>query len=696
MQRDFLDPDGFGAIECGDPVKFSQVRNVVPAVQRLLSVCRRLGLHVFHTREGHKPDLSDLPASKRLRQLNSPSGAYQSTIGDQGPMGRLLIRGEYGHGIIDELHPLPGEVVIDKAGKGSFWSTSLYRDLLARGVTHLLIAGVTTECCVASTAREATDRGFEYALMRDCTTGFRDDLVAAAIGGICSFEGLFGFVASSDELVARAEEKEPKQPMEWNGELGIENLKDAYDAGVATIVSVAKLVTEKVQKYQAKDPAVWTYLVPPEELIAAAQSLQDRYQGNPKPPLYGIPFAVKDTFDIFGLPTTAACPPYAYRATSTAPVVTALLEAGALFVGKTNLDQLATGLSGCRSPYGCPRAVYGSDRISGGSSSGSSVAVGAGLVSFALGTDTAGSGRVPAAFNGITGFKPTRGTLSAKGLVPACKTLDCVSILTHTVAEARNVWLVMDKGQDLDDIYSKPESQLPTWAIDYRGPREGGFKFGVPPPEALEICTPEFQTLFYEAAQKLQACGGTKIEIDWTPFAGGNALLYEGTLIHERITAFGIDFFDKHLEELHPVTRELFAATLAKDVKPWQVFRDLESQAEFIRAAARIFADQIDVLLVPTVASHPTIEQMEQDPLTLNAKLGEFTHFANVLDLCGLAVNAGWCDGEPGEGKLPFGVTLIGATGTDGRVFDIAKEFERETLGSSKKTAHGDTSLEAW
>lgn len=192
-----------------------------------------------------------------------------------------------------------------------------------------------------------------------------------------------------------------------------------------------------------------TFRQPTALVLEAAQKLENRYSGQELPPLYGVPFAVKDNIDVAGIPTTAACEAYTYTPQISAKVVDAMLEAGAIFIGKTNLDQLATGLSGCRSPWGIPRSVYGHDRISGGSSSGSAVAVGAGLVSFALGTDTAGSGRVPAAFNGITGFKPTKGTFSAQGLVPACASLDTISILAPTVGEARTVWLVADQGPDM-------------------------------------------------------------------------------------------------------------------------------------------------------------------------------------------------------------------------------------------------------
>jgi allophanate hydrolase len=678
MQRDFLDPNGFGSIQCGNKEIFDSVRNIVPKTREVLDAARSLGLHVFHTREGHKPDLSDLPPAKRLRQISAPNGHHALGIGDQGPMGRLLIRGEYGHDIIDELKPIPGEVVIDKPGKGSFWDTTLHRKLLARGVTHLLIAGVTTECCVNTTFREASDRGFECCVLTDCTSGFNSSFVTKALDMLCSYNGLFGYVGSSKELLGQLKSSlptPPSTPPGYQGDHSMHTLRRLYRNREISVTEVAKDVVRRIEEYHKKDPAVWTFLRSPEQLLQAAQELEDRYQRQPLPPLFGVPFAVKDSIDVAGVPTTAACDACAYTPETTARVVTALLEAGALFIGKNNLDQLATGLSGCRSPYGYPRSVFGNDRVSGGSSSGSSVAVGAGLVSFALGTDTAGSGRVPAAFNGVTGFKPTKGTFSANGLVPACVSLDTISVLAPTVEEAREVWLVADEGPDATDPFAKSQQSLPLWHVDFRGVKEGGFVFGMPPEYALRVCEPVYQEQFAVAVDRLRRAGGMSQEIDWTPFEKGSDLLYGSNLLYERIACLGADFLQNNKQNLHPVINALFEEPLAKDVKPWEVYRDQHLQAKYTLQAAKVF-EKVDVVLVPTVPCHPTVAEMEADPVALNAKLGTFTQYGNVLDLCGIAVHSSFYQSKAGE-KLPFGVTLVGASGTDAKVFDIAREFER-------------------
>lgn len=678
MQRDFVDLNGFGQIQCGNDDLFKKVRNIVPRTRKALEAARTLGMHVVHTREGHRSSAAkDLPASKRLRQISSPSGHHTMTIGDEGPMGKLLIRGEYGHDVIDELKPIPGEVVVDKPGKGSFWDTTLHRALLARGITHILFAGVTTECCVNTTAREAADRGFETCILADCTDGFYEPFYTSTLDMLCSYDGLFGFVGTSQELLGQLPvqtDTPPATPPAFSGDISLEGLRTQYSNRQVRPTAIVKEVSSRIVSYKAKNPAVWTYLQSAEELLKAAKAVEERFEGRPLPELYGVPFAVKDNIDVASVPTTAACEAYAYTPTENAKVVTALLDAGAIFVGKTNLDQLATGLSGCRSPFGTPRSVFGNLRISGGSSSGSAVAVAAGLVSFALATDTAGSGRVPAAFNGLTGFKPTRGTLSAKGLVPACKSLDTITILAPTVEESRKIWLVADQGPDMEDIYAKTQQSLPLWHADFRGVKTAGFAFGVPPRSALRECTETYQKLFAETVERLERAGGVAKDLDWTPFKGGSDLLYDASLVQERVACIGAEFLTANLEKLHPATKGLYANALNKEVKPWEVFRDMHLQAKYTRDAAKIFED-IDVILVPSTTCHPTITEMERDPLALNARLGYFTHFGNVLDLCAIAVPATTYQ-EAGE-VLPFGVTLLGATGMDGKVFDIAREFER-------------------
>ena len=593
-------------------------------------------------------------------------------------MGRLLVRGEYGHDIIDELRQLPGEPVIDKPGKGSFWDTTLHRTLLARGITHLFVTGVTTECCVNTTFRELADRGFECCVLADCTSGFDASFVTSALDMLCSYDGLFGYVGSSAELLQQVPKQIPTPPTTppgFQGDLSINSLRAQYRRREARPIEVMKEVIQRIEAYQQKDPAVWIHLQTSDALLRATRELEDRFHDKPLPPLYGVPFAVKDNIDVAGIKTTAACEEFTYTPERSAKVVEAMLEAGALFVGKTNMDQLATGLSGCRSPYGIPRSVFSSDRISGGSSSGSAVAVGAGLVTFSLATDTAGSGRVPAMFNGVTGFKPTKGTFSAQGLVPACKSLDTITVIANTVEEARKVWLAGDEGPDSSDPYAKSQRSLALWHADFRGPKQGGFIFGVPPQSALEVCTGEFQRLFSEAVQRMERAGGTSREVDWTPFRGGSDLLYRASLVQERVASIGPNFIADNLHTFQPAIQQIFKAAIENNVKAWEVFRDQHLQAEYTRRAALTF-EEIDVLLVPTAPRHPRVAEMQADPVKLNAKLGEFTHFGNVLDLCGIAIPASRYRADTCE-ELPFGVSLIGALGADGKVFDIAREFER-------------------
>lgn len=304
---------------------------------------------------------------------------------------------------------------------------------------------------------------------------------------------------------------------------------------------IARVTTPKTQ-----DLAVWTHLQSPADLLQSAQTVEARFAGRPLPELYGIPFAVKCSIDVANIRTTAACEAYTYVAKQNAKVIDALLEAGAIFVGKTNLDQLATGLTGCRSPYGTPHSVFSSKHISGGSSSGSAVAVGAGLVSFALGTDTAGSGRVPAAYNGIVGYKPTKGTLSAKGIVPACKSLDTVSVLAPTVEECRKIWLVIDQGPDEDDPYSKSLSSLTLWHASFQGVKVDGFKFGIPPFSALQKCDATYQRLFASSIERLKRAGGIPVEVNWEPFEQGSNLLYDASLVQERVACIGPDFIKRY------------------------------------------------------------------------------------------------------------------------------------------------------
>jgi len=382
-------------------------------------------------------------------------------------------------------------------------------------------------------------------------------------------------------------------------------------------------------------------------------------------PLAGVPFAVKDNIDVAGMPTTAGCPAYAYVATRTATVVRHLLDAGAILIGKTNLDQFATGLVGVRSPYGSCSSVFDDRYISGGSSSGSAVAVATGLVAFALGTDTAGSGRVPAAFNNIVGLKPTRGMLSTAGVVPACRSLDCVSIFGAAASDAERVWNVA-QGFDPDDPYSRvpgPGAGAAPWL-------HSRFRVGVPRDEDLAFFGDSESPALYEAAiARLEAVGGTRVPIDFTPFREAASLLYAGPWVAERYAAVG-EFVDAHPDAVHPVVGAIIQG--AARYSAVDAYRAMYRLEELKRAAATQW-DGIDVMLLPTAGTIYTKAAVEAEPVLLNTNLGYYTNFVNLMDLAAIAVPAGFRrDG------LPFGVSLIGRTFSDAALLALASRYAGE------------------
>ena len=340
-------------------------------------------------------------------------------------------------------------------------------------------------------------------------------------------------------------------------------------------------------------------------------------------PLYGVPFAVKDNIDVGGLPTTAACPAFAYTAKADATCVARLRAAGAIPIGKTNLDQFATGLVGVRSPYGVPRNVFDEKLIPGGSSSGSAVAVAAGLVPFSLGTDTAGSGRVPAALGNIVGLKPSLGVVSTAGVVPACRTLDCVSVFALTVDEAWAAFAVM-AGPDIADPYMRNR------APGVPGPMPPNLRIGVPIKGERIFFGDQVSAADYDSAvARFAALGATVIEIDIEPFYETARLLYEGPWVAERYLA-ARKVIDSSPEALHPVTREIImGGARASAADAFAAFYKLE---DLRRVRDHIFR-QIDVLLVPTMPTVYTVAQVLADPIGLNSRLGTYTNFVNLLDL---------------------------------------------------------------
>jgi allophanate hydrolase len=401
-------------------------------------------------------------------------------------------------------------------------------------------------------------------------------------------------------------------------------------------------------------------------LVAKAKALERAREVEKLPrelPLWGRIFAVKDNIDVEGLPTTAACAAFTYTPERTATSVRKLLDAGAILIGKTNMDQFATGLAGTRSPYGACRNAFDPAYISGGSSSGSAVAVALGMASFALGTDTAGSGRVPAAFNGLVGLKPTRGIVSTSGVVPACRSLDCVSVFAPTCTEALQVLDVIE-GSDPQDPYSRSGEPIavPT----------SSFRFGVP-------AEPEFYgdsgyaRLFAQAVLKLRHLGGTPVEVDFAPFMEAQELLY-GPWVAERISAL-----EKYLDDMLPVTRQIIEQ--GSKVTARELFTAQHRLAELKRTTEKLFTT-FDVLVVPGAPTIYKISEVEAKPVELNARLGHYTNFVNLLDLAAITLPAGL----RGDG-LPFGITLIGPAFSDRSLAALGARFNGEKKIRVSETA---------
>ena len=419
--------------------------------------------------------------------------------------------------------------------------------------------------------------------------------------------------------------------------LDLRALRAAYADGSATPEAVMGGVLARMDA--AGDDRVWISRVPADALLAQAHALRD-----PSLPLHGIPFAVKDNIDVAGLPTTAGCPAFAYTPTRHAAVVQRLVDAGAIPVGKANMDQFATGLVGTRSPYGTPRNPFDPLMLPGGSSSGSAVAVAAGLVPFALGTDTAGSGRVPAGFNNLVGLKPTRGWLSTAGVVPACRSLDCVSVFALTVADAVAVADVAG-AYDPADPYAR---QAPAWPS-----APGRFRFGVPRPREF-YGDDEAASAFEDAVDRAIALGGTPVPFDFAPFAEAASLLY-GPWMAERAAAVGT-LLDRP-DALHPVTRAVLEG--GRGVTGAAVFAAQHRLAALKRRADAVW-QSVDVLLLPTSPTAFSVAQAEADPIARNAELGHYTNFANLLDLAAIAIPSGFY-----RSGFPIGVTLVGPAWSD-------------------------------
>ncbi|GAB4814951.1 hypothetical protein N2152v2_001997 [Parachlorella kessleri] len=517
--------------------------------------------------------------------------------------------------------------------------------------------------------------------------------------------------------------------------LTLDALKGAYQQGT-TPTDVAQQLFPKV----AASKHVFLGKPTLEDVVKRCSELESLQVGE-RGQLWGIPFAVKDNIDVAGFPTTCACPDFAYTPEAHAPVVQALLDAGGVFMGKTNLDQFACGLVGTRTPYGVPANAFDDRFVPGGSSCGSAVAVAEGMVSFALGTDTAGSGRVPAGLNGIVGIKPSVGRFSTRGVVPACYLLDCVSVFALTAEDGHTVATIMENDNIADPTYRPRNAQLLHRQYSPGSP----FRFALPQPEFLDFSGPGGEPMrtameqqMAAAAERLQALGGQQVDIDFAPFAEAAALLYGAPFVAERyagIRAFlegsgapppgsTVDILPD--ERLLKVIRAIISRTSRFSAA--DVFAGLQRLSE-LKAAARVELAKFDVLVVPTAAYNYTVQevQAEEDDPSLsamlsalppkNANLGRFTNFVNLLDMCGVSVYSGLLrvpgDGESeasaGQGVdpqqarrrdhlaatgnpcpvLPFGITLLGPAWTDAYVAALAAAYGRATGLAAGPAGHG-------
>jgi len=454
--------------------------------------------------------------------------------------------------------------------------------------------------------------------------------------------------------------------------MDIASLHERYDSGKGTPEAVVNEIFDRIGA-EGLHP-IWISLVSREQALKRAKELQSADRKSL--PLYGVPFAVKDNIDVAGMLTTAACPDYAYTPAQSATVVTRLEKAGAILIGKTNMDQFATGLVGTRTPYGICSSVFDKRYISGGSSAGSAVAVAAGLVSFSLGTDTAGSGRVPAMFNNLIGLKPTRGVLSTQGVVPACRTLDCVSVFSETALDASLV-LSAARGVDEQDPYSRVP-QTGAGAAPWSA--AATFRFGVPVSGVLEFYGDSHNPALYKAAvAKLIALGGQPVEFDLGPFLAVAQLLYKGPWVAERYAAIA-SFIEKHADRMDPTVAKIISG--AANYSAVDTF-NAAYQLEALRRQTKGVWNSIDVMVLPTAPRAYTIKEIEEAPIERNSHLGYYTNFVNLLDLSAVAVPAGIRpDG------LPFGVSLIGQAFQEDSLLTLADRLHRglaHTLGGSDR-----------
>ena len=389
-------------------------------------------------------------------------------------------------------------------------------------------------------------------------------------------------------------------------------------------------IYQKIEKYSAYN--IWISILPKKEVFEKLASLDKDL------PLYGIPFAVKDNIDVHGFPTTAACKEFEYQPKTSSVVVKQLEDLGAICIGKTNMDQFATGLVGTRSPYGIVKNAYNSDYISGGSSSGSALAVALGIVCFSLGTDTAGSGRIPAAFNNILGYKPSLGLLSNNGCIPACKSLDSISIFAINTSDIERIMQILGNFNPHKKDEKKPI-------------------VGVPKEEQLEFFgNSEYRNIYFQKIEALRSAGYSIQEFDFSPFREVALLLYEGPWVAERLSS-NYDFFENNYDKLLDVIQTILKKGKAFTAVDFFLYRD---KLDLLKQKCDSIIDEIDTIILPTAPTIYTIEEVVNNPIELNSNLGYYTNFVNLLGLCAYAIPAGFT-----QNHLPFGLTIMAKGGKD-------------------------------
>jgi allophanate hydrolase len=454
----------------------------------------------------------------------------------------------------------------------------------------------------------------------------------------------------------------------------IADLATSYRRGDARVTDVVADVLAGIA--ECGDDGTWIGVADRFELLARARELESDPEGAGLP-LYGIPFGVKDSIDVAGWPTTLACPGYAYVAERTAPVVQRLIDAGGIMIGKNNLDQFATGLNGTRTPHPIPRSVFGQDLICGGSSSGSARAVALGEVPFAVATDTAGSGRVPPALNGVIGFKPSRGLISTVGLVPACRSLDCIGLIARTPVDAAYLLDIVAFPDDRDP-WSRPRGHASTDL------------------EAVRVGLPDFAELEFFGDRAMAAAHGearSRVEQTFSvvtpplsPFLQAGELLYSGPWVAERLAEFG-DFLADHPGEVLPVIATIIGGGARFDAV--DVFRAQYRLAELKAEVGRLFAS-MDVLVLPTIGTTFTVPEVLADPIATNTKLGHYTHFGNLLDLCAIAFPAGVTD----DGR-PASLMVVGPALSDDTVLAVATQIMHDLRAAApQQQPRGTTPLD--